>query len=74
MITPFLDYPAFSFQLAYADSRIGIPRLITALRNIGEAEWKVLFEQISVVDEVLRQDPAELTPKWITQAAICIAV
>jgi len=57
MIAPFLDYPALSFRLAYADGRIGIRGLITALRNIGETDWKHLFEQISVVDRVLRQDP-----------------
>jgi hypothetical protein len=57
VIAPFLDYPAFTFNLAYADARIGIRRLITALRDIGEADWKLLFEQISVVDRVLRRDP-----------------
>jgi hypothetical protein len=57
LIAPFLDYPAFSFKLAYEDARIGIRPLITALRNIGEADWKLLFEQISVVDRVLRRDP-----------------
>ena len=57
VIAPFLDYPVSSFQLAYADARIGIPRLVTALRSVGEANWKLLFEQISVVDQVLRRDP-----------------
>jgi hypothetical protein len=57
VIAPFLDDPAFSFQLAYADARIGIRRLITALRSVGEADWKLLFEQISAVDRVLRRDP-----------------
>src|SRR5229473_3715845 len=58
LIAPFLDYPAFSFERACADAGIGIGQLITALRNIGDADWKLLFEQISVVDQALRRDPA----------------
>src|SRR5579872_883582 len=39
---------------------IPIPRLIATLRHIGEADWKLLFEDLSVVDRILRRDPTEI--------------
>jgi len=57
-IQPLLELPATGLHLVPAPSRTPISRLITALRKIGDEEWQVLFEQMSVVDEVLRQDPA----------------
>lgn len=34
-----------------------IPTLINSLREVGEANWKELFESCSVVDEILAKDP-----------------
>lgn len=34
-----------------------LPRLIGSLRAIGESEWKVLFESLSVVHGLLSRDP-----------------
>jgi cyclic beta-1,2-glucan synthetase len=34
------------------------PNLISALRQIGEATWKDLFESVSIVDRILGRDPA----------------
>ena len=38
--------------------RFSIPRLISALRDISEIDWELLFEQVSVVDGILSCDPA----------------
>ena len=38
--------------------RFSIPRLITALRDVGEADWELLSDQTGAVDHVLRRDPA----------------
>ncbi|HET9318291.1 MAG TPA: hypothetical protein VFO27_00905, partial [Bryobacteraceae bacterium] len=56
-VQPLLNLPATGLHLVPAPSRTPISVLITALRKIGDEDWQVLFEQISVVDEVLRQDP-----------------
>ncbi|MEX2260655.1 MAG: glucoamylase family protein [Bryobacteraceae bacterium] len=36
----------------------GLEALIGSLREIGEADWKTLFEETNAVDPVLRNDPA----------------
>ena len=38
--------------------RFPIPHLITALREVAEADWELLSDQTSVVDHILRRDPA----------------
>jgi hypothetical protein len=35
-----------------------LPELITSLRRVADADWKVIFEGMSVVDLVLSRDPA----------------
>jgi cyclic beta-1,2-glucan synthetase len=36
---------------------VSLATLVTSLRNVGESEWKELFESVSVVDTILRRDP-----------------
>jgi len=57
-VRPLVDPPSVELLPPLDAAATNIPRLITALRKIGEEDWKVLFEQLSLVDEVLRQDPA----------------
>ena len=57
-VRPLVDPPSVELLPPLDTAATHIPRLITALRKIGEEDWKVLFEQLSLVDAVLRQDPA----------------
>jgi hypothetical protein len=41
---------------------VKLPDLITSLRDIGDADWKELFEQLSLTENVLRQDPSGAYP------------
>ena len=56
-VAPALERPA-SGVLTTLTGRFSIPRLITALRDVGQADWEFLSDQTSVVDHVLRRDPA----------------
>ncbi len=56
--------PALEFELL---SRIALrspenvqalPELVSSLRHLGESDWKTLFEDVNVIEEVLGQDPA----------------
>ncbi len=38
----------------------GVSQLISALHDIGESDWDCLFEDISVVEQILRRDPADV--------------
>jgi cyclic beta-1,2-glucan synthetase len=40
-----------------------LPKLITSLRDMGSAEWKELFEELSEVQHVLREDPSGVYPR-----------
>lgn len=44
-------------------SAVRIPLLINSLRRVGEADWKDLFEQLSALDVVLREDPSGTYPR-----------
>lgn len=37
-----------------------IPRLITALRDVGEADWETMSDEIGTVEQVLQSDPAAI--------------
>ncbi len=52
--------PALQFELlnAFATSSYPPPVVLTSLRQLSEAEWKELFEEVNVVDRVLARDPA----------------
>jgi hypothetical protein len=41
-----------------ATSSTTMPQVITALQRVGEEDWETLFEQVSLVHQVLSQDPA----------------
>jgi hypothetical protein len=44
-------------------AKAGYAKLITSLRKIKESDWKELFEHLSVVEEILRTDPAGTYPQ-----------
>ncbi|MCU1272663.1 MAG: glycosyltransferase 36, partial [Bryobacterales bacterium] len=58
-IAPLLEETALSLHVVSTRASVPLGRLITTLRLIGETDWKVLFEQISTVDQILRRDPAQ---------------
>jgi cyclic beta-1,2-glucan synthetase len=56
-VAPLLGHSNPALLFVPVAGHFAIPRLITAIRDIGEADWERLFEQISVVDKTLRRDP-----------------
>ncbi len=53
-----IEHPNRAVAIIPAAAPFSVSSLITALRDIGETDWEELFEHISVVDEILRRDPA----------------
>jgi cyclic beta-1,2-glucan synthetase len=51
------SHPAFQFDYALADADV-IARCIPALRLLASQDWKRFFEDVSLVEEALRRDPA----------------
>ena len=47
-------------QQSQAADQISVGNAVTALKSIGNYDWREWFESVSPVDEVLRQDPADL--------------
>src|SRR5215472_3513857 len=46
----------------HPDVGVELPRLITSLRDTGDADWKELFEQLSGTEDLLHQDPSGAYP------------
>ncbi|MGH9627609.1 MAG: glucoamylase family protein, partial [Bryobacteraceae bacterium] len=47
-----------SKESAAAEETPELPAVINSIRHVGEATWKDLFEDVSIVDRILRRDPA----------------
>ncbi len=50
-------------QMRQAVDKVSVANAITSLRYLGESDWTELFETLSRVDRLLRQDPGE-TYMW----------
>ncbi len=56
----------------------GARRVLTSLRNLMRVDWQELFEQLSAIEQILRQDPAAMYPsmdpesraeyRWVVEA------
>jgi hypothetical protein len=50
--------PALQLELLEQAATADPVSIVDSLRSIGEADWKTLFESLSIVDHVLSDDPA----------------
>ncbi|HWR61410.1 MAG TPA: glucoamylase family protein [Clostridia bacterium] len=46
-----------------AARQVSMGNSITSLRFISTLDWKLIFEELSQVEQILRKDPAEIYPK-----------
>ena len=49
-------------EARHPEGEVKLSRLITSLRDIGDADWKELFERLSRTEYLLRQDPSGAYP------------
>jgi cyclic beta-1,2-glucan synthetase len=58
-----VDHASAGLEASHPDVGVELSRLITSLRDIGNADWKELFEQLSKTEQLLRQDPSGAYPR-----------
>ncbi|HWT77886.1 MAG TPA: hypothetical protein VN648_03670, partial [Candidatus Methylomirabilis sp.] len=56
-------YSGGGLETGHLDVGVELSRLITSLRDIGDADWKELFERLSGTEDILRQDPSGAYPR-----------
>ena len=52
-----------------AADQVSISNSIGSLRFLGAMDWREFVETMSVVEQMLREDPAESTARWISPPA-----
>lgn len=57
-----LEQAAVSEQLTQAANQVSIANAVTTIRFLDALDWRSFFERVSVVEAVLRRDPARTYP------------